>query len=69
MKALTISSASDKSYESESETNSDRIQNEESSSSSISIIEVEVINKCSVHNSYPDYQKKYALLLSVIHCL
>jgi len=42
LKALTISSTSDKSYESESQTSSNRTQNEETSSSSTSATEVEV---------------------------
>lgn len=64
LKALTVSSTSDKSYESESQTSSNRTQNEETSSSSTSATEVEVINKSSVHNSYSDYKKSmYSLLL------
>jgi hypothetical protein len=54
LKALTISSTCDKSYESGSKTSSNRTQNEETSSTA-STSEVEVINKSSVHKKSHDF--------------
>lgn len=65
LKALTISSASDKSYESENQTSSNSTQNEETSSNSTFTAEVEVINKSSVRNSYPCYKK----IVCIHYCL